>query len=122
MSDAEVAGQVGEISEIERSLGLYKIKFTTEEYTIYQVQNRSMRNAWVTLKFFDVHNIKFTPYGEAKVVPSPESAYHTYASILVKANTTLSVVKLTQQNPEITEWTYNYDYLVEKDDSPAWLQ
>eukprot|EP00759_Apiculatamorpha_spiralis_P050496 PhF_6_TR4799/c0_g1_i1/m.6618 len=114
-------GMVGEISEVDRSLGIYKIKYQTNEVTSYLVQNRSAKNAVVTFRFFDVFNIKFTAKDPVKILPATEEGFDRNVTVLVKANQTVHLVDLGAENVDDT-WSYNYDYRIEKDAAPEWLQ
>eukprot|EP00760_Papus_ankaliazontas_P023193 PhM_4_TR1979/c0_g1_i1/m.43778 len=121
MSNMKTAGLKGEISEIDRSLGLFKIKFVTDEETVYEVQNRSMKTYRITFFFFDLTNIRFLALDPEVRPEEPTAEYPQVFSVLVRANTTMSFLGLSTVNAD-EAWTYNYEIKYAEDDSPAWLQ
>ena len=106
----------GKIEEIEDGKGWFKIRTDHDEYTLYEVQNRSKERIEANFVFHDVVNIKFEMCTGTKLGVGSEHAF--VAS--VGPNETVAVVKLFTAVAG-QPWKFDYDLGCKVSEAPGWL-
>lgn len=106
----------GKIEEVEEGSNVYKIRTDFDDFTQYEIQNRSKDRIEAMFQFFDVENIRFELGPKGKLGVGGEHCF----VVSVAPNETVVCVKLFTANDSDT-WKFDYKLAFRKEEEPAWL-
>ena len=112
----------GKIDEIEEGSDVYKIRTDFEEYTLYEIQNRSKKRIEAIFNFHVVENIKFElcpPHGRLGAVSGSDNTCACYTASVAPGDTVKVVKLMTAESGK--PWKFDYKLTAEPQEEPAWL-